>query len=114
MDALTQTFSALADPTRRAIIARLAAGEATVGELATPFDISGPAISRHIKVLEEARLIERKVRARWRVCSLRRERLAEAETWIGEMRAFWEAGFDRLEALLEAENSGPKIGKDTP
>ena len=68
MDALTQTFSALADPTRRAIIARLAAGEATVGEIAKPFQISGPAISRHLKVLEEARLIERKVQARWRVC----------------------------------------------
>lgn len=113
MDALTQTFSALADPTRRAIISRLAAGEATVGELAKPFDISGPAISRHIKVLEEARLIERKVQARWRVCSLRRDRLAEAENWIGEMRAFWETGFDRLEALLEAENSETKPRKET-
>jgi DNA-binding transcriptional ArsR family regulator len=114
MDALTQTFSALADPTRRAIIARLAAGEATVGELAKPFDISGPAISRHIKVLEEARLIERKVLARWRVCSLRRDPLAEAQDWIGEMREFWETGFDRLEALLEAENSKPKPRKETP
>src|SRR5271168_1239455 len=100
MDALTQTFSALADPTRRAIIARLAAGEATVGELAAPFDISGPAISRHLRVLEEARLIERKVQARWRVCSLRRDRLNLAEAWIAEMRDFWEKGFDRLEALL--------------
>jgi DNA-binding transcriptional ArsR family regulator len=108
MDALTQTFSALADPTRRAIIARLAAGEATVGEIAKPFDISGPAISRHLKVLEEARLIERKVQARWRVCSLRREKLAEAQTWIDEMREFWTKGFDRLDALLEAE------AKETP
>lgn len=114
MDALTQTFSALADPTRRAILARLATGEATVGELAKPFDISGPAISRHIKVLEEARLIERKVQARWRVCALRRERLAEAENWIGEMREFWEAGFDRLEALLEAEDADEKPEKETP
>jgi DNA-binding transcriptional ArsR family regulator len=114
MDALTQTFSALADPTRRAILARLAVGEATVGELAKPFDISGPAISRHIRVLEEARLIERKVQARWRICSLRRDRLAEAQDWIGEMRAFWEAGFDRLEALLETEDSTPKTGKETP
>ena len=113
MDALTQTFSALADPTRRAILARLAAGEATVGELAKPFDISGPAISRHIKVLEEARLIERKVKARWRVCSLRRERLTEAETWIGEMRAFWETGFDRLEAPLEAEGANRKPEEET-
>jgi DNA-binding transcriptional ArsR family regulator len=114
MDALTQTFSALADPTRRAIIARLAAGEATVGELAKPFDISGPAISRHIKVLEEARLIERKVQSRWRVCSLRRDRLAEAQRWIGEVRAFWETSFDRLEALFEAENSRPKPERETP
>ena len=114
VDALTETFSALADPTRRAILARLAAGEATVGELARPFDISGPAISRHIKVLEEARLIERKIQARWRVCSLRRERLAEAESWIGEMRAFWETGFDRLEALLEAQGANRKPEEETP
>jgi DNA-binding transcriptional ArsR family regulator len=104
MDALSQTFSALADPTRRAIVARLAAGEATVGELAEPFDISGPAISRHLKVLEAAQLIERRVDARWRVCSLRRDRLAEAQTWIGEVRRFWENGFDRLEALLRAQD----------
>ena len=109
MDALSQTFSALADPTRRAIVLRLAAGEATVGELAKPFDISGPAISRHLRVLEEAELIERRVDARWRVCSLRRDRLADAERWINETRLFWERGFDRLEALLEAQDpSKPK------
>jgi DNA-binding transcriptional ArsR family regulator len=113
MDALTQTFSALADPTRRAIIARLAAGEATVGEIAKPFQISGPAISRHLKVLEGAWLIERKVQARWRVCSLRRERLAEAQGWIDEMREFWSKGFDRLEALLEAKGNRTN-GKETP
>ena len=84
MDLLSQTFSALADPTRRAIVARLAAGDATVGELAKPFDISGPAVSRHLKVLEEAQLIERKVEARWRVCSLRRDRLA---TYAGAIHA---------------------------
>src|SRR5271165_2969228 len=105
MDLLSQTFAALADPTRRAIVARLAAGEATVGELARPFAISGPAISRHLKVLEEANLIERRVDARWRVCSLRRDRLAEAERWINETRLFWERGFDRLEALLDAQDS---------
>src|SRR5271157_1107323 len=104
MRLLSQTFSALADPTRRAIVARLAAGDATVGELAKPFDISGPAISRHLRVLEEARLIERRVDARWRVCSLRRDRLAEAERWINETRRFWESGFDRLEALLQAQD----------
>ena len=109
MDALSQTFSALADPTRRAIVLRLAAGEATVGELAKPFDVSGPAISRHLKVLEQAHLIERRVDARWRVCTLRRDRLAEAERWINDTRLFWERGFDRLEALLEAQDpSKPK------
>jgi len=104
VDLLSQTFSALADPTRRAIVLRLAEGDATVGELAKPFDISGPAISRHLKVLEEAKLIERRVDARWRVCSLRRDRLAEAERWINETRLFWERGFDRLEALLQAQD----------
>jgi DNA-binding transcriptional ArsR family regulator len=104
MDALSQTFAALADPTRRGIVARLAMGEATVSELARPFDISGPAISRHLKVLEAAQLIERRVDARWRVCSLRRDRLAEAQKWIGEVRQFWESGFDRLEALLRAQD----------
>ena len=109
MDALSQTFSALADPTRRAIVLRLAAGEATVGELAKPFDISGPAISRHLRVLEQAELIERRVDARWRVCSLRRDRLADAERWINDTRLFWERGFDRLEALLDAQDpSKPK------
>jgi DNA-binding transcriptional ArsR family regulator len=105
MDLLSQTFSALADPTRRAIVLRLAAGEATVGELAKPFAISGPAISRHLRVLEQAQLIERRVDARWRVCSLRRHRLAEAERWINETRQFWERGFDRLEALLKAQDA---------
>ncbi len=114
MDALSQTFSALADPTRRAIVARLASGEATVGEIAKPFDISGPAISRHLKVLEEARLIERKVQARWRVCSLRRDRLAEAQAWIEQARAFWEKGFDRLEALLEGQDKPTQPGKEAP
>ena len=105
VDLLSQTFSALADPTRRAIVLRLAEGDATVGELAKPFDISGPAVSRHLKVLEEAELIERRMDARWRVCSLRRDRLAEAERWINEARLFWERGFDRLEALLQAQNA---------
>jgi|SRR5271165_1920617 len=110
VDLLSQTFSALADPTRRAIVLRLAEGDATVGELAKPFDISGPAISRHLKVLEEAELIERRVDARWRVCSLRRDRLAEAERWINETRLFWERGFDRLEALLQAQDPTKRRG----
>ena len=103
MDALTQIFGAFADPTRRAILARLATGEATVGELAAPFDMSWPAVSRHLKVLEQAGLIERKVQARFRVCALKRERLGEAGAWISEVRDFWEKGFDRLDALLQAE-----------
>ena len=103
MDALTQIFGAFADPTRRAILARLATGEATVGELAAPFDMSWPAVSRHLKVLEQAGLIERKVQARFRVCALKRERLGEAGAWIAEVRDFWEKGFDRLDALLQAE-----------
>ncbi len=101
MDPLTQTFGALADPTRRAILARLATGEATVGELAAPFEMSWPAVSRHLKVLEQAGLIERKIQARWRVCSLRRERLQQAQAWIAEVKDFWEKGFDRLDVLLE-------------
>ena len=105
MDALTQTFSALADPTRRAILARLATGEATVGELAAPFEISGPAISRHLKVLEDAQLIERKIQARWRIVSLRRDRLRNAEAWIAETREFWQRGFDMLEAVLAAQDA---------
>ena len=109
MDLLTETFSALADPIRRAIVQRLAAGDATVGELARPFAVSGPAISHHLKVLEGTGLIERRVDARFRVCSLRRDRLAEAERWINDARQFWERGFDRLDALLQAQDpSTPK------
>ena len=109
MDLLTETFLALADPIRRAIVQRLAAGDATVGELARPFAVSGPAISRHLKVLEGAGLIERRVDARFRVCSLRRDRLAEAERWINDARQFRERGFDRLDALLRAQDpSTPK------
>ena len=102
MDVLTQTFAALADPTRRAILARLASGQATVGELAAPFEMSWPAVSRHLKVLEQAGLVERKIQARWRVCTLKRERLSEAEAWIAEVKDFWEKGFDRIDALLQS------------
>ena len=101
MDALTQTFSALADPTRRAILARLATGAATVGELAEPFDISLPAVSRHLKVLTEAGLIERSTEAQWRRCTLRGEGMREAADWIEFYRRFWEQQFDRLEAYLK-------------
>lgn len=111
MDPLSQTFGALADPTRRAILARLATGEATVGELAAPFEMSWPAVSRHLKVLEQAGLVERKIEARYRVCSLKRERLREAQAWIGQVRDFWDKSFDRLDALFEAET---QPGKEKP
>ena len=109
MDPLSQTFSALADPTRRAIMARLATGAATVGELAGPFDMSLPAVSRHLKVLTEAGLIERQTEAQWRRCSLRAEGLRGASDWIDEYRRFWEQQFDRLEAFLE-QTAPPATG----
>jgi DNA-binding transcriptional ArsR family regulator len=100
MDALSQTFSALADPTRRAILARLADGDATVGELAEPFEMSLPAVSRHLKVLTQAGLIERSTEAQWRRCALRGEGLRAAADWIEFYRRFWEESFDRLDAFL--------------
>jgi DNA-binding transcriptional ArsR family regulator len=101
MDPLTDTFAALADPTRRAILARLAKGEATVGERAEPFDISLPAVSRHLRVLEGARLIERRVDAQWRMCSLSAEPLQAASEWIEFFRRFWEGRLDRMAEYLE-------------
>ena len=101
MDTLSQTFSALADPTRRAILARLATGAATVGEIAEPFDMSLPAVSRHLKVLTDAGLIERHTEAQWRRCELRGEGMRAAADWIEEYRRFWEQQFDRLEAYLK-------------
>ena len=100
MDALSQTFSALADPTRRAILARLALSGATVGELAEPFDMSLPAVSRHLRVLTDAGLIERHAEAQWRRCELKAEGLRAAADWIEEYRRFWETQFERLEAYL--------------
>jgi DNA-binding transcriptional ArsR family regulator len=101
MIALDRTFSALADPTRRAIIVRLAQGEATVGQLAEPFDISLPAISRHLKVLEEASLISNERQGKHRRCRLKPEALAGVAEWIDFNRRFWSASFDRLEARLK-------------
>ena len=98
---LNETFAALADPTRRAILARLARGEASVGDLARPFDISLPAISRHLQVLERARLIERRVDAQRRICRLRAQPLHAAAKWIERYRDFWEERLDDLAALLE-------------
>ncbi|MBV9062494.1 MAG: winged helix-turn-helix transcriptional regulator [Alphaproteobacteria bacterium] len=100
MQQLDHTFAALADPTRRAILARLALGEATVGELAEPFDVSLPAISKHLKVLETADLIVREKRAQQRVCRLKPETLKTASDWIEQSRRLWEERFDRLDAYL--------------
>jgi DNA-binding transcriptional ArsR family regulator len=104
-DTLSAAFAALADPTRRAILARLAQGQTHVGELAQPFAISAPAISRHLKVLQEAGLIERQVDARWRICHLRPEGLQAAHDWLAQYRAYWEASLDRLAELLETPPS---------
>jgi DNA-binding transcriptional ArsR family regulator len=101
-DPLSATFAALADPTRRAIVAVLASGAATVGELALPFPISGPAISRHLRVLAEAGLIERRANARWRICSLRPDPIHDAHDWLGAYRRYWEESLDRLAELVEA------------
>jgi DNA-binding transcriptional ArsR family regulator len=98
---LDATFAALADPTRRAIVARLASGDATVLELAAPFDISLPAISRHLKVLEAAGLIERGRDAQRRPCTLKPEALASVSAWAEHTRRAWEARFDRLDEYLE-------------
>lgn len=100
-DPLSATFSALADPTRRAILARLASGEASVTELAAPFQMSMPAISKHLKVLEKARLIERGREAQWRPCRLAPQPLKEADDWIEGYRALWEQSFDRLDGYLQ-------------
>lgn len=106
MDRLSSTFSALADPTRRAILARLALGETSVNELAKPFDISLPAVSKHLKVLESAGLISRGRDAQWRPCKLEAAPLQEAAGWIEYYRKFWEASFDRLDAYLQRLQAG--------
>lgn len=113
MDALSRTFSALADPTRRAILARLATGAATVGELAEPFDMSLPAVSRHLKVLTEAGLIERSTEAQWRRCALRGEGFRAASDWIELYRKFWEQRFDRLDAFLKKTDPEATKGLET-
>ncbi len=105
-NALDATFTALADPTRRAILARLAAGEATVMELAEPFAISQPAISKHLKVLERAGLISRGRDAQRRPCRLQPKPLAEAAGWLDGYREFWGARFNRLDAVLEQMKAG--------
>ncbi|MFO1273182.1 MAG: metalloregulator ArsR/SmtB family transcription factor [Rubrivivax sp.] len=104
---LDATFAALADPTRRAILARLARGDTHVGELAGPFAISGPAVSRHLRVLETAGLIERQVNARWRICRLKPAALQAAHGWLDQYRRYWEESLDRLVELLEPEPPKP-------
>jgi DNA-binding transcriptional ArsR family regulator len=100
-DNLSATFAALADPTRRAILARLADGQHSVTDLAQPFAMSLPAISRHLKVLEKAHLIERGREAQWRPCKLAPEPLKDVATWLGQYRQFWEQSLDRLDAYLQ-------------
>nr|WP_118184092.1 metalloregulator ArsR/SmtB family transcription factor [Paraburkholderia phosphatilytica] len=95
-DALSATFAALADPTRRAMLARLAEGEATVNELAEPFDMSLPSISKHLKVLEQAGLIEQSRQAQWRPRRLQAAPLREVAGWLERYRSFWEGSFDRM------------------
>jgi DNA-binding transcriptional ArsR family regulator len=101
-DTLSTTFAALSDPTRRAILARLSEGPATVKELSAPFDISGPAVTKHLRVLERARLIARGREAQWRPCQLEAAPLKEVAEWTERYRRFWEERFDRLEAYLKA------------
>lgn len=101
MQHLDLVFSALADPTRRAILARLARGEATVNELVEPFELSQPTISKHLKVLEGAGLVSRRREAQFRPVRLNAAPLADAAEWIGDYRRFWEANFDRLEAYVD-------------
>src|SRR3954467_4649774 len=100
-DQLSSTFSALADPTRRAILGKLSRGEQSVSELAKPFKMSLPAVSKHLKVLERAGLIERSREAQWRPCRLKPQRLKAAADWLDAYRQFWEQSFDRLEAYLQ-------------
>jgi DNA-binding transcriptional ArsR family regulator len=111
-DPLTTTFAALADPTRRAILARLSAGEATVTELAEPFAMSLPAISKHLKMLERAGLISRGRDAQWRPCRLDPEPLKEVSAWLEHYRQFWEENFERLDDyLFEVQRKGEKSGQ---
>jgi DNA-binding transcriptional ArsR family regulator len=107
-DRLDRTFAALADRTRRAILARLAKGETSVTELAAPFDMSLPAISKHLKVLERAGLIERGREAQWRPARLQAKPLKEVAEWSGKYREFWEETYDRLDEYLEELQGGRK------
>jgi DNA-binding transcriptional ArsR family regulator len=115
-DVLSATFAALADPTRRAILARLARGEASVSDLGEPFEMSMPAISKHLKVLERAGLIERGREAQWRPCRLRAEGLKAVDHWLEHYRRLWEESFDRLDAYLRSvqDSAETKQGHRSP
>jgi DNA-binding transcriptional ArsR family regulator len=110
-DRLNKAFAALADPTRRAIVARLASGEATVNELAEPFDMTQPSISKHIKVLERAGLISRSRAAQTRPCRLEAAPLKDLAHWVEAYRALWEHSFDRLDAYLQSTATRTTKGK---
>jgi len=111
-DRLSATFAALADPTRRAILARLALGETSVTELAEPFDMSLPAVSKHLKVLERAGLIARGREAQWRPCRIEPRALKDVDEWLARYRRFWDQSFDRLEVYLrELQAKGKKRGR---
>ena len=109
-DPLSTTFAALADPTRRAILARLASGDASVTELAAPFAMTQPAISKHLRVLERAGLIEQGRNAQWRPRRLRAEPLREVADWVSQYRRHWEDSFERLDAYLREVNAGQEQG----
>lgn len=112
VDQLSTTLAALADPTRRAILLRLASGETSVTELARPFNMSLPGISKHLKVLERAGLIERSREAQWRPCRLKAAPLKDVADWLEHYRRFWEESFDRLdEYLQELQNKEKKHGR---
>jgi DNA-binding transcriptional ArsR family regulator len=109
VDQLSTVFSALADPTRRAILARLMQGDATVGELAAPFKVSQPAISRHLKVLEQAGLISRRRRATARLSHLEAEPLREATAWLAQYQEYWDETYEQLDELLAALQEGSTV-----
>jgi DNA-binding transcriptional ArsR family regulator len=113
-DRLSETFSALADPTRRAILARLASGEATVTELAEPFAMSLPAVSKHLKVLQRVGLIARSREAQWRPCRLQPEPLKDIADWVEHYRRFWEESLDRLDEYLKEIQAAKPPDPDKP
>jgi DNA-binding transcriptional ArsR family regulator len=111
VDRLSLIFAALADPTRRAMLAQLKEGECSVSELAQPYDMSLPAITKHIKILEKAGLISKTKDAQWRPCKLKEDGLKEVADWMEEYRTYWEASFDRLEEYLKTITDTQKKGK---